>query len=550
MKRLRKRILFLTVLCAISLVLTWVTSLFMLPTQVNLDSGFYLQYGQLLSEGKSLYSDLFDINPPLTSYLHVIPAVISQATNMNMIIVFKLLLALLTLATISLSTFLLKEKFFSDEWPYAVALIWAEAFFAFLLPKEFGQREHLFVLLFLPFFLLQWRRSEGGKESPLIAILCGALAGVGLFLKVHFLLIPAVVDSIWLIQRKPLSMFFKPELFTCLVVYACCFSQFFLLPSESRDVYLHFIIPHTIGGYAAFNAGLWRAVFMQDYVDVLILSILLSSYAYFMRRRFTLLLPFAGWIAASYVIFVVQEKCWRYQLVPLFVGILCCGALVLVALGIQVLLTMRKIFKTAETSSELINARIFYGLVCVIIVLTASICVRGGSTTAFALSICQRETKPGQCPSLEKERLRLVSIEEASELLNRFSKPGDKALFLNTGFSPAYPMSTQMDRLPGSRYTHLQLVAFIEYEKRQTHDLKQLAALQNDENKIFAAILTDVEHNRPRMILIKQNIFQGCPDGFSLVDLMEKDHYLSRILNGYKLVDSSPNLKTYVLESK
>jgi hypothetical protein len=550
--KLRKYILLLTVLCAVSLTLTWITSLFRLPTQVNLDSACYLQYGQLLPLGKNLYTDLFDINPPLISYLHVIPAVISQVTNMNIVIVFKLLLALLTLTTISFSAIFLREKFLSDEWPYAVAVIWAEALLAFLLPKEFGQREHLFVLLFLPFFLLRCRRAEGGKVSPVVAILCGILGGIALFLKIYFLFIPAVVETIWLIQRRQLSMFLKPEVFTILVVYGTCFSQIFWLPAEARDVYFNFIVPHTIKGYAAFNAGLLRAVLMLDYVDVLVLSILLSFYAYVMRRRSGLLVPFACWTGASYMIFVVQDKCWRYQLIPLFTGLLIVSALVLVALGLQILPTVQKIFRTKSTreSTDWISTRIFFVLAAGILAVTAFSCYDGATATVFALNICQKPTAHDPCVNLKKERARLVLLEESAALLDQYSSPGDKVLFLNTGFSPAYPTVTQMDRLPGSRYTHLQLIAFIEFEKRQTNNSELLAKLQKDEDKIFAAILTDIEHNKPRMILIKQNIFQGCPAGFSLEDLMEKNHYLSRILNGYRIVDTSLNLKTYVLEAK
>ena len=48
------------------------------PLQISPDQSMFVAIGELLLQGKRLYVDVFDVNPPLAFYVHMVPAVVSR----------------------------------------------------------------------------------------------------------------------------------------------------------------------------------------------------------------------------------------------------------------------------------------------------------------------------------------------------------------------------------------------------------------------------------------------------------------------------------------
>jgi hypothetical protein len=536
------------------IILAWTMSTLQSPLAVNFVSAAYLQYAQMVHAGSTLYLDIFDINPPLLTYLHEVAVLLSNQFNLHVIIAFKLILGLLSLLSFLLCAAVLRRQLGSPQWPYAVVLLLCSSAMSFVAGDYFGQSEHIFVLAFLPFFLLRWQRwSDMRQHNQLLAAACGALAAIGLFTKVYFLLVPIIIELYWFSRGRLFRGFLTTEIISCKIVYVLCLVQIFLLPSTAQHIYLKEILPLTVQAYATFNVGLVRTVLMQDYPLIITLMLICCGCVFYLRRTFDLLVPLALWMVAAYLGFVLQAKCWVYQTVPLMAGIFLAGAMIITANGRQILrwiLQKTRYKYILEQSVEDVDQKTILGLLIGSCVVALFFVIRFLPQTAYGLTICQQQQPANRCRSLESELAKIVDRHEEAALLQKFSSPGDKVLFLNTGLYPAYPVMTMTNRLPGSRYQDQQIIAFLEYQKRNTNDTASLAKIQERENRVFQEILDDVQAKKPRLILIKQNQYPGCPDGFSLTSCMEAGDFYNQILKGYKSVQLTPNLDTFLREDQ
>ena len=155
------------------------------PLAINPDAAMHLSAGQMLLEGKRPYVDVIDTNPPLIFYLNVIPAFIAQVLSANAIVVFSITVLVLVLASAwSVRLVVRGSQLEYDQSELALLLFAWVAFAALTKYSElyitklvglFGQREHIFMLLYLPLFVVRWVRWHGGRVRTGLA----AAMGVG-----------------------------------------------------------------------------------------------------------------------------------------------------------------------------------------------------------------------------------------------------------------------------------------------------------------------------------------------------------------------------------
>jgi hypothetical protein len=168
------------------------------PLYISHDVSMYLEIGRRILEGQLPYVDYYEINFPIIHYLNVIPAQIALWTGMNVITVLLLCIWLLTVWTIWLSL-RISKPLFTDKMRAAVyvfplcLLLYSHWWFV---EATFGQREHLFILLFMPAFFLRivhWQ-SETPSKTPYSDFIVGFIAGIAVSIKPHFLLLPIMTE--------------------------------------------------------------------------------------------------------------------------------------------------------------------------------------------------------------------------------------------------------------------------------------------------------------------------------------------------------------------
>src|SRR3990167_8654314 len=149
--------------------LSWDVSWLLLATHRFLEDGTY-------------FDNFFENNPPMIIYLYVVPEWLANKLDVNHIILFRIWIFLLAGLSLGFSECLMQQLF--DQKPHEkiihAALLTTLAFCYFLLPAyEFGQREHLMLLLVMPYLLTMAVRSSRSYISETRLLIVGLLAGFG-----------------------------------------------------------------------------------------------------------------------------------------------------------------------------------------------------------------------------------------------------------------------------------------------------------------------------------------------------------------------------------
>ncbi|HEX9200808.1 MAG TPA: hypothetical protein VF865_14690, partial [Acidobacteriaceae bacterium] len=175
---------------------------------VGHDQMWCLYVAQRLLHGTTLYGPrLLESNPPLIMWMLLLPSGAARILHLPQSLVFKLFVLATGAATAFTSLHLLR-RFPS---PPAKTRLWALAFafvcvFGAIPARDFGQRDHLLAVLFLPYVLATALDAETSPAPSrlrlwmLIAIVI--VAGVGISLKPHHLLVPAAIEAALLLKRS------------------------------------------------------------------------------------------------------------------------------------------------------------------------------------------------------------------------------------------------------------------------------------------------------------------------------------------------------------
>lgn len=297
---------------------------FILP--VDADQGWLLYAAGRLLDGATLGREVADVNPPLIFWLEQPVVALARAARVHPGDAWQVAV----LASCVLATFLtlrLLRGHALVRTPARAAASFTALFAVLVLAPlhQRGQREHLSVLLVLPWIVTGARRIEGTNPAGLWTSLAGLLAGLGFALKPFFFLPLMLLE---LRHRRGGIPLLRPETVAILAVgaaYACLLlgleRDWIASVRELAPVYRAYLRPEA-------SALLARAL-MFAWPAILVIP------AWALARRAgaddalsgSLVVAGAGFLLSA----LIQLKVWSYLWVPAFVF----GTLALVLLGIQ-----------------------------------------------------------------------------------------------------------------------------------------------------------------------------------------------------------------------
>jgi hypothetical protein len=289
------------------------------------DASWYLHVARGLLHGKHLYTDFIEVNPPLGMWLMVPVVWFSDLIQSRSDWVYKAILFLISAASMGLVNRYMKL----GEWLTASQRLMFVALFTagvLILPgPDFGEREHLILLLFAPWLFLRLARHAGARINAVEAILIGSLAAIAIVLKPQSVFAPLFVEAFLLWQSRKFKSIFPAEnlaagvtvaFYAATILYFAPLFLYDMVPL-GRAAYMPFY------GYPAivqlFNAR-WCLSFM-----------LLTVFALrFMSGEVRPLVLALLWAGTGFALsFAVQNKGFSYQVLP--ATIFAWGAMALVA---------------------------------------------------------------------------------------------------------------------------------------------------------------------------------------------------------------------------
>ena len=278
---------------------------------LNHDASWYLVATAMFLDGGELYVDVIEINPPLAFYLTVPPVAAARALGTDPTTTFYLYTIMLALAACAWSFRLLQgADLTSHERAWLLAAV-AVALLA-LPAAEFGQREHLMLIFAMPFLLgliLRPALSRMPRMQQVVLALVGAL---GLLLKPYFLLIPASIGLMRIIQDRNLRAVTDPGM----LALAGAGLSYILFVVLVHPAYFTFIVPVARDVYAAYGTGALAVLARPELIAMLLLFA-----ATYRAPSNSVTAAVAGLFASACLgaaaAYLVQFKGWGYHILPL-----------------------------------------------------------------------------------------------------------------------------------------------------------------------------------------------------------------------------------------
>lgn len=466
------------------------------------------QCGLLIAEGKIPFIDFFEVSSPALMYLNAIPAMFgSMVPFVHPIVVFHVFVVALIAGSCYLSALILFRQRFREQ-AHAPLFIIGFAFLNLIMINEAGQREHLFLLLYTPFFVCRWLTWTNQKCDEKLSLIAGIAGGVAACLDPLFLVALMAMELFFLVSKLKLSPFRSREVVAALAVVALYFLHFFLFPIDYAHLYFNWALPMVLCDYRVFDERLYWVNKTPDLRNLIYFIIFLIACSLGLRRWCSLIAPCIGFCLLGFGLLIFEGKSMTYQALPMIFG----GGLA-AFLSLSVVLhwiakekDLKSLFKPpVVTTMILLLALGFIGVKLYL------------ANDAKRLNPLDLSTVGywGWCYNTD---LPIRSgLPTFSTILLRDTKVGDTALILNDRVRPAYPLLLQYNRKPGYLLTG--------YAMRMSRRLMESTPekafeYRGQQFNMFSRLIKDIE-KKPNIILIEKS-----------------DDSLGKVLNEHQLMDT------------
>ena len=545
------------------------------PLRIFLDCAANLYYGQLLIQGKLPYIDFVDTDPPMIVYLNAIPAFISKIFHLNPILVFSLGILFIAVCTSVLCAVVL-QSLHIDHCTYVCGLVvfvfltLSLAFWIFNIGC-FGQREHLFVMLYFPYCLVRCVRWERGTGRLHIAIPIAILCGVVTCVKPHFLLAAVGPEVYWAVTNRTARSLFTPEA----IAFACtglAFALHFLfLPiAVTVEVFCRWL-PFLLQRYYVYGCPTRDLVMSTDtlFAGAMIAAPFVLSWK--ARQCASMARSLAVFTGAGFVMYFVQHTGWEYHRIPMIYGSLLVWSIICAEVrswsnrwlpqrvGVRLLMLVIGWSAVASLAihwygfsrrspvSELVSLTMAFGIV-------VAVCMKylgdgiyrcaasNGLGLPFGvgrlLGIVLLGIGAWYAATGLTVQTPVTVRNETVEVVSKHTVRGDPILFISTSPDDAFPLMLMLNRRPGSRYLWQFPIAMfyagVHGEGDRAFPYHVGDGIPEDEKCFLRELAEDIHTLRPRLILVRDDgRFQGCPEGFVLSEYLQEVGFMDWAMRGY-----------------
>lgn len=489
---------------------------------MSIDPAMYLQAAEMLLQGKKPYVDFIDINPPLIIYLSSIPVLLAKCTGFNVIIAFKiLLLGFVGLMSFCLRRALSASEIMSRKQSLAVVtlFIWVSALMVYV--RAGGQREHLFMLAFVPYLFLRLGQLHSPiHESTVLSFFLSITCGIMACLKPHFIFIIVCLELSLAYTLKSKRTLRQREVLAFLTVCLIYVLHFLFLPSDIRHAFFSELVPFVSSHYSAFGktAGDMLTHRWYNWVGTVACIVLLfvSNAQLVAVKR---ILAFVG--LASVFIYFQQGKGWYYHFLPMFYFIAIAAPL---------------IFSMIKADTNWVR-RIAAATMTILIIIFL-----GGMTYRLVRGMVD-EKYLVNAPD--------YGATEVAMLIKTFSKVNDRVVIFSPSPLHSYPALLQLQRYPGTRYLFLFPVSFFNNplyaDPTGSYNYKSLDQLSPAEATFVQQMRDDMLVSKPQLLVFTKfnNEFDFLPDNFNIFDYFVANGLWGTFLDQYQLVSETPTTLAY-----
>ena len=457
---------------------------------MNHDVSWFIVAARRLLEGGRFGTDIYELNAPGGVLIYVPVAWVWKLTAWPVEIVLIGYVFAWTAVCLALIGWLLRRELGPGSARLRDAYLLLAAAILLTLPAtDFGQREHLIVLLMLPYCLSQALVGAGTPPPALVRGTVAALAAIAIGIKPIYAPFPLLLMAI---QARPLGlrrMFAGVETGVFMALGSAYLAMIVLVYPEWIEIArraAQLYAAYGSAGYFSPRTLHWLGLLLPTFAVAAALNHgSIRSRNPVLHRWVDALLLFA---AFALLLFVAQKRGWSYHRLPV--------KLVLgMAFG-ACLVTAARCFRRPA-----IEAAAAWSLVTV-----------AAAVTLVSLTQARKDSKQAFRDS------------DLAQVVTRLAHPPVVAFFA-TSLPPAFPLVTELGLDWGSRFPCLWTLAGLRYQelRRQaggnraeaTLSAAELSAL---EGEIVGMVVADLNRYQPSVVVVDQSeLKQAVDPGFDIL---------------------------------
>jgi hypothetical protein len=473
------------------------------------DVAWFMSVGRRMLAGESLYVQVIDVNPPLISYLVMPPGLIADWLSVSDFLALSLYVLLLAgwsgVACLSLLDTGTVRGFNRGWW--VIVLV---AAFLILPGYDFGQREHLLVVMSMPYVFLKWRRAAGLPTAGRSALIVGLAAGVGFAIKPFFVTLWLGMEATSHLLRGDRQRWRpRTEAYACASVLGL-YAAFALIVHHEYLAMMRSVA----GFYREFGVG-WRPVAILSLMAILPALPIALAVRGIQRSTFILaaLLLVYGMIGA--VLAIVQGKGWHYHFLPML-------SAVVVLAGLLLEVHVREAVKTDTRGQRGAH-------------MVAMLTVFVGLALLVAASR----------PEVARMTAQVVVLEKRADTLEQCD--ASSILVLGETVSEAYPMLNQLGASSASPFPSMWWLRAIYSAPRGEMEINEPAAMGPVEKWFHRLQVERFVRDAPEVVLVDTSMSERFGrQSFPYVEYFGQDEDFAEAWKGYRRAGSVDYLGMWV----
>jgi hypothetical protein len=517
-----KTVVFLMALASIYLV-SW---LIQANTFVSGDVSLGLHEAARLFAGGSYGKDFFEVNPPLFLYLYMPPAIVATYLPIHVFTLFQLYIFLLASIALACCYGLIKPIFPATESIKRYGVMLMLTFVLVLLPlaSAFGERDHLLMILVMPYFFLVGCRLENHRVKPSFALMIGLMAGLGFAIKPFFYLTFALVELYYAWCQRNWWAWLRIETLAIVgvsVIYLLTIWIFF------QD-YLTLIVPFARRLYYQGYSATWNRVLLNPAFLFCGLPVLLSLALYqinpYKKLSTVLLIAMLG-LGFSYL---MQRTPWYYHVYPpyalailssvYFFSLFVAQKQVQKTLYLQMILVGLLAFALLDRHQTLVITLVLYALLACCLLSLGIILLQTGRNK-FHLLFCTVIGALALSLPLSYAAINLIyslSFKEKSSALIALIKlqaPHKPIYFLSSTLQIEFPLMDYAGAIPASQYPSLWWFSGYIHQTHAAISKPLRAQLEQDRDYFLNSIANELASNQPELVFVESGSMAPNIDG-------------------------------------
>ncbi|NOJ39416.1 DUF3488 domain-containing protein [Bradyrhizobium australiense] len=287
----------------------------------NVDVSWWLIVCERMLDGQRLYVDILETNPPMAGAVYFLGVALARAIHARPEVVTNGLIFLSIATSLALTWRALRFSSFGERARRAAA-VWAAALLAILPMYDFGQREHLALVLLLPALAVYVLRANGERVTPSAILIAGLCAATTMNFKPYFVFAVGFCILTAAAHARDWRVLFAPENWIAaalVVIHALCIVAFY-------PEYFTLVYPLVRDVYLLLKAPL-LAILLTSATLLWLVAIMVVLAMQSQRRKVdaAAVVMMAGSLGFA-ISFFVQGKGWGYHAYPMVaLGLLAAG---------------------------------------------------------------------------------------------------------------------------------------------------------------------------------------------------------------------------------